>query len=182
MDIWYIAPPPLHVTTSDDILCPVWLIRPIELLTPPNCRALLWVSQGPRENSPCPCPHSNHANRNASTGPTVGLIQSPGHQATTTDNEHTCAGGDSRSSTAQRALTLHSTWQASKLMSWTPHLRQFIVSPACIPFTWFLGPSVRVGKNLVLLLVIVNFFIYRDCMVCATMCANTPDKLPALNK
>lgn len=138
MGIWYIAPPPLHVTTSDDILCPVWLIRPIVLLTPPDCRALLWVSQGPRENSPCPCPHSNHANRNASTGPTVGLIQSPRHQATTTDHEHTCAGGDSRSSTAQRALTLHSTWQASKLMSWTPHLRQFIVSPACIPFTWFL--------------------------------------------
>ncbi|KAL0045065.1 hypothetical protein WJX82_006977 [Trebouxia sp. C0006] len=36
------------------------------------------------------------------------------------------AGGDMRSSQAQRAMTLQSSWQTRRLMSWTPHLRQFI--------------------------------------------------------
>ncbi|KAL0017843.1 hypothetical protein WJX77_008034 [Trebouxia sp. C0004] len=35
------------------------------------------------------------------------------------------AGGDVRSSQAQRAMTLQSSWRTRRLMSWTPHLRQF---------------------------------------------------------
>ena len=44
-----------------------------------------------------------------------------------------CTGADARSNQAQRALTLQSTWQATKLMSWTPHLRQFIVRHTIVP-------------------------------------------------
>lgn len=47
------------------------------------------------------------------------------------------AGGDMRSSQAQRAMTLQSSWQTRRLMSWTPHLRQFIVGFPAIFLRFF---------------------------------------------
>lgn len=42
------------------------------------------------------------------------------------------AGGvEGRPSSALRALALQSMWEATRLMSLTPHLRQFIVSSGC---------------------------------------------------
>lgn len=42
-----------------------------------------------------------------------------------------------RSSQAQRAMTLQSSWQTRRLMSWTPHLRQFIVGLPAILLRFF---------------------------------------------
>lgn len=53
------------------------------------------------------------------------------------------AGGvEGRASSALRALALQSIWEATRLMSLTPHLRQFIVSSGC-SFLTASGSTVR---------------------------------------
>ena len=178
-NVWYNTPQPLHVMTTDDITLP-------GILGEAHC-----VAAKPPPPPPPPTPTHRSPTRPAvalsgavlcskracmtkmkqtelrQTAPVIGPIQSPRHQATGLTMGQSCAGGDSRSSKAQRALTLHSTWQASKLMSWTPHLRQFIVSHACTP-SCASGSSVKV----VLLLLVVGFSHLQglygtSCNVCA---------------